>query len=247
MNIQFDGKTEDLIFIEDGFTFPSMSRIVQYHDNTHSNYRRRRRSVREPFSFSVPLIILNDGNELSRDEVNERVSEFLFSDGPKVMKIKDSNWHFIGEFNGPYELPNWINVFTKIEVEFTSQYSHKFYDGERTQITSDKRVTIETKSQIPTIPLIELTGLSGNDVQISNSKKDGSFKRIRLTGTLPDGITIDPQRETIFTTSTGTERLDLLRIDSNFEDFTLEDGDVITLTNAGETASAKLTYKELML
>lgn len=246
MNLQFNGKTNDLIFVEEEFVFPSMSKKVQYHPSEHASRRRRKRSIREPFSFSIPLIIKNNRNQLSRDEVNALVSQFLFSNGPKTMKVKNSNWYMIGEFMGPYELPTRINVFMVIDVEFASEYSCKFYDGEKVQ-TASKTTTINTKTQIPTTPLIELTGLTGSDVQISNSKADGSFKRIRLTGALPAGITIDPQNETIFTTSTGTERLDLLRIDSNFEDFTLEDGDVITLTNAGTSAAAKLTYKELML
>lgn len=243
MNIQFDGKSEDLVFIEDGFTFPSMSKKVQYNESSHASMRRRRRSVREPFSFSVPLIILNDGNELSRDEVNERVSEFLFSDGPKVMKIKDSNWHFIGEFNGPYELPNWINVFTKIEVEFTSEYSHKIYDVPRIQ--QGDNFTITSKTQTPTVPLIELSGLTGDDVQISNSSD--SFQRIRLSGTLPANLTIDIENERIYETVSGVDRSNLLRIDSDFEHFKVKDGDVITLINASDTAQAKLTYNELML
>src|SRR5699024_6589312 len=98
-----------------------------------------------------------------------------------------------GEFNGPYASPNVLNGFVCFELEFTSSYSHKFYDGDQVVRTSDKRARISTKSQLPTIPLIELTGLVGNDVQISNSKRDGTFKRIRLSGNLPAGLTIDPQ------------------------------------------------------
>src|SRR5699024_12620670 len=144
-------------------------------------------------------------------------------------------------------LHNVINGLVSHELEFTSSYRHKFDDGEQVVRTSDKRARISTTSHLPTIPLIKLTGLSGNDVQISNSKHDGTFKRIRLSGNLPAGLTIAPQNETIYTTSTGTERLDLLRIDSNFEDFTLENVDVVVLTNESDTAAAKLTYKELML
>src|SRR5699024_6172095 len=152
-----------------------------------------------------------------------------------------------GEFNGPYELPNVINGFVSFELEFTSSYSHKFYDGEQVVRTSDKRARISTRSQLPMIPLIESTGLSGNDVQISNSKHDGTFKRIRLSGNLPAGLTIDPQNESIYTTSTGTERFDLLRIDSNFEDFTLENLDVVVMTSESDTSATKLTYKEYVL
>lgn len=247
MNFNFDGKKDELIFIEDGFVFPSMSKKVQYHPTEHVSRRRRRRSIREPFSFSIPFFAKNNQNKTERDEVNERISKLFYSTSPERLKIKNSNWYMIGEFNGPYDLPNVINGFTSFEMEFTSSYSHKFYDGEQVVRTSDKRARISTKSQLPTIPLIELTGLSGNDVQISNSKHDGTFKRIRLSGNLPAGLTIDPQNETIYTTSTGTERLDLLRIDSNFEDFTLENLDVVVLTNESDTAAAKLTYKELML
>ena len=241
----YGGKSDELIFVEDGFTFPSMSKLVQYHDNTHSSYRQRRRSIREPFSFSLPIMVFK--KNASRQELNERLNNLLNSKGPQVLEFEDVDWYLIGEFNGPYEIPNTINYMTSFEMEFTSSYSHKFYDGEQVVRTSDKRAKISTKSQLPTIPLIELTGLSGNDVQISNSKHDGTFKRIRLSGNLPAGLTIDPQNETIYTTSTGTERLDLLRIDSDFEDFTLENLDVVVLTNESDTAAAKLTYKELML
>lgn len=247
MNFTFNGKESNLIMIEDGFVFPSLSKQVTYHDNNHASYRRRKRSTFEPFSFSVPFFARNNQNTMTRDDLNTIINNLFYSKGPQKFKLKNSGWHIIGEFNGPYETPNIINGFTSFEMEFTSSYSHKFYDGEQVVRTSDKRARISTKSQLPTIPLIELTGLSGNDVQISNSKHDGTFKRIRLSGNLPAGLTIDPQNETIYTTSTGTERLDLLRIDSNFEDFTLENLDVVVLTNESDTAAAKLTYKELML
>lgn len=241
MNIQFNGKTEGLIFIEDGFTFPSMSKQVQYHTSSHSSRRRRRRSIREPFSFTIPLIILNDGNKHTRDEVNARINEFLFSEGPKRLEMTDSNWYFIGEFNGPYELPNRINVFTKIEVEFTSEYSHKFYDSPKVQ--QGNTFTINSKTQVPTVPLIELSGLTGTDIQVSNSSD--AFKRIRLSGPLPAQLTLDIENERIYESTTGIDKKGLLRIDSEFEHFTLKNGDVITLSQSG--AAAKLTYNELIL
>src|SRR5699024_7545515 len=128
----------------------------------------------------------------------------------------------IGEFNGPYEMPNIVNGLTSFELEFTSEYSHKFYDEERTQTTgaTTKRVTINSKTQIPTVPLIELTGLSGNDVQVSIS--GDSFRRIRLSGNLPSNLTIDIENETIYETNSGVNRLNLLRIDSAFEDFKIK-------------------------
>lgn len=246
MNFSFDGKQDRLILIRDGFEFPSMSEQVQYYDSEHSNRRRERRSTRVPFSFAVPIAILNDRNQLTRDEVMNRVNQMFYSDGPKKFKVKDSDWHFVGRFNGPYMLPNKINAFYETEVEFTSEYSHKFYDEERTQTTgTTKRVTINSKTQIPTVPLIELTGLSGTDVQVSIS--GDSFRRIRLSGNLTANLTIDIENETIYETNSGVNRLNLLRIDSSFEDFKIKNGDVVVLTNAGSNASAKLTYKELLL
>lgn len=244
MNFKFDGKEDDLIFIKDGFTFPSMSKQVQYYPSEHSSFRRRQRDTREPFSFSVPFIVRNKQNKLTREEVNKRVSDLLYSETPKKFKVKDSTWHFIGEFNGPFELPPIINGFTEIEIDFTSQYSVKFYDTDKVQ-TAEKTVTINTKSQLPTIPLIELTGLTGTDVQISIS--GDSFRRIRLTGNIPAQLTIDIENESIYETSTGLNRINLLRYDSAFEDFRIKNRDVVVLTNASETAKAKLTYKELLL
>ena len=244
MNFTFDGKKDDLIFIEDGFVFPSMSKQVQYSDSSHSDYRIKRRSTRVPFTFSIPLIVTNKQNTISRDELNKRIIDLLYSDLPKKFKVRDSDWHFIGEFNGPFELPPIINGFTQIELEFTSQYSVKFYDEEKVQKAA-KTVTINTKSQLPTIPLIELTGLTGTDVQVSISGDE--FRRIRLTGNIPSQLTIDIENEEIYETNSGLNRINLLRYDSAFEDFRIKDKDVVVLTNASETAQAKLTYKELLL
>lgn len=244
MNFSFDGQTDNLIFIEDGFTFPSMSKQVKYGDSSHSDYRIKRRSTRVPFTFSVPLIVMNKQNTMSRDELNQRIINLLYSNEPKRFKVRDSNWYFIGEFNGPFELPPKINSFTQIEVEFTSSYSVKFSDTEKVQ-TAAKTVTINTKSQLPTIPLIELTGLTGTDVQISIT--GDAFRRIRLTGNIPARLTIDIENEEIYETNSGLNRVNLLRYDSAFEDFRIKNGDVVVLTNAGENAQAKLTYKELLL
>src|SRR5699024_9247050 len=159
----FNGKSDDLIFIEDGFTFPSMSKQVQYHNSEHSNYRRRLRSTREPFSFPLPIFAFRKG--IDRQELNERLNNLLYSDGPAKLEIEDLNWYLIGEFNGPYEMPNTVNGLTSFELEFTSEYSHKFYDEECTQTTgTTKRDAINSKTQITTAPLIALPGLSGNDV-----------------------------------------------------------------------------------
>ena len=236
----YDGKTDELIFIEDGFTFPSMSKQVQYHETNHSSYRRRKRATLSPLTFSIPVMVFKK-SWVTRSDLNDRLNYLLYSDGPKKLVFEDVEWYIEGEFNGPYEIPNTINYMTSFEIEFTTSHPYKILNEARTQEGST--ITIDTKSQLPTLPHIELTGLTGDDVQISNSKADGSFKRIRLSGSLPAGITIDPENETLYRTDTGDERLDLLRIDSNFEDFTLEDGDVVTV-NQG---SAKLTYKELML
>src|SRR5699024_9243195 len=131
MNFSYNNKTNNLIVIEDGFTFPSMAKKVQYNESEHASYRRRKRSILEPFSFSVPFFVKNNQNKMGRDEVNRIVNETFYSSGPKKFKLKDSQWYMMGEFNGPYELPNVINVFNSFEMEFTSSYPYKFYDGER--------------------------------------------------------------------------------------------------------------------
>src|SRR5699024_7540097 len=142
-------------------------------------------------------------------------------------------------------MPNTVNGLTSFELEFTSAYSHKFFDSERTQTSSNKRVTISTRTQIPTVPLIELTGLSGNDGQVSIS--GDSFRRIRLSGNLPSNLTIDIENETIYETNSGVNRLNLRRFDSAFEDFKIKNGDVVVLTNASDRASATMTYQDWLL
>ena len=238
----FAGKTDSLIFIEDGFTFPSMSKIVQYRNTSHASYRKRTRSILEPLTISIPIMAFR--RNVTRQELNERLSQLLYSESPRVLRIEGVDWYVIGEFNGPYEIPNTINGLTSFEIDFTSTYPYKFYDVEKTQI-ANKTVTINSKTQLPTIPLIELSSLTGNDVQISIS--GDSFRRIRLTGELPSKITIDIENERIYETNSGLNMMKLLRYDSTFEDFKIKNNDVVVVTNASDTAQAKLIYKELLL
>ena len=238
----FAGKTDSLIFIEDGFTFPSMSKIVQYRNTSHASYRKRTRSILEPLTISIPIMAFR--RNVTRQELNERLSQLLYSESPRVLRIEGVDWYVIGEFNGPYEIPNTINGLTSFEIDFTSTYPYKFYDVERNQ-TANKTVIINSKTQLPTIPLIELSNLTGNDVQISIS--GDSFRRIRLTGELPSKITIDIENERIYETNSGLNMMKLLRYDSAFEDFKIKNNDVVVVTNASDTAQAKLIYKELLL
>lgn len=246
MNFKYNNKTDKQFVIEKEFAFPSFSNVIQFRESNHSDIRRRLRNTRTPFTVGVPLIVLKKekGIEISRDDLIARLNRLLYSEGPRELKLEDTNWHLIGEFQGPYVLPPYFDDFTTVNVEFVSEFSHKFYDGEKVQ-TAAKTITINTKSQLPTIPLIELTGLTGTDAQISIS--GDSFRRIRLTGNIPSQLTIDIENERIYETSTGLNRVNLLRYDSAFEDFRIKDKDVVVLTNASETAKAKLTYKELLL
>ena len=140
-----------------------------------------------------------------------------------------------------------------VSLNFESSYPFKFYDTERTQTTgtTTKRVTINSKTQISTVPLIELTGLSGDDVQVKRSRLlpngETESEGIRLSGNLPSNITIDIENERIYETNSGLNRINLLRIDSAFEDFRIQNNDVVVLTNSGANAQVKLTYKELLL
>ena len=238
----FAGKTDSLIFIEDGFTFPSMSKIVQYRNTSHASYRKRTRSILEPLTISIPIMAFR--RNVTRQELNERLSQLLYSESPRVLRIEGVDWYVIGEFNGPYEIPNTINGLTSFEIDFTSTYPYKFYDEEKTQI-ANKTVIIKSKTQLPTTPLIELSSLTGNDVQISIS--GDSFRRIRLTGELPSKITIDIENERIYETNSGLNMMKLLRYDSAFEDFKIKNNDVVVVTNTSDTAQAKLIYKELLL
>ena len=238
----FAGKTDSLIFIEDGFTFPSMSKIVQYRNTSHASYRKRTRSILEPLTISIPIMAFR--RNVTRQELNERLNQLLYSESPRVLSIEDVDWYVIGEFNGPYEIPNTINGLTSFEIDFTSTYPYKFYDVEKTQ-TANKTVIINSKTQLPTIPLIELSNLTGNDVQISIS--GDSFRRIRLSGDLPSLLTIDIENEKIYETNSGLNMMKLLRYDSAFEDFKIKNNDVVVVTNASDTTQAKLIYKELLL
>jgi phage-related protein len=238
----FAGKTDSLIFIEDGFTFPSMSKIVQYRNTSHASYRKRTRSILEPLTISIPIMAFR--RNVTRQELNGRLSQLLYSESPRVLSIEDVDWYVIGEFNGPYEIPNTINGLTSFEIDFTSTYPYKFYDEERTQI-ANKTVIIKSKTQLPTTPLIELSNLTGSDVQISIS--GDSFRRIRLSGDLPSLLTIDIENEKIYETNSGLNMMKLLRFDSAFEDFKIKNNDVVVVTNASDTAQAKLIYKELLL
>ena len=239
MNFSFDGKTNRNILIEDGFTFPVMAKFVEYNDSGHASYRRRLRSIREPFSFSVPLIVRNNQNKISRDEITNQIIKLLDSDGPKKLKLKDADWHFSGEFGGPFYIPPIINAFTIIDVEFTSSYSHKFYDDVKTFTTSGTH-TVSSRTQLPTPPVIKLTGLTGNDVQITLTGK--RLRRIRLTGNLPSNLTIDVENERIYETNSELNMIHLLRVDSHFEIFHVEHGDVFVINNG----TAEVSFKELM-
>lgn len=239
MNFTFNGKKDSLIFIEDGFTFPSMSKKTQYHESTHKNYRKRKRSVMEPFSFSIPFIVRNEQNKLTRDEVSNRLFNLIYSDGPGKFQLKDTEWYFYGEFNGPYYLPPIINGFTQIELEFTCEIPYKISSQEI--VKEGTSININTKTQLPLVPLIELTGLTGTDVQIS--VVGNSLKKIRLTGTLPATLTIDIENESIYETNSKIDKINLLRVDSEFEDFTLKNGEVVVVNNG----KAKLKYRELFV
>lgn len=240
----FKGRKEELVMFDNGFQVPSFTKQTDYHSTSHASFQRRLRHRFTPYAFPVALRIYNKDNALPMEEVIRRVNAFFNTDKPEIFKIPETNYYFIGEFDGPVELDFNMNVINYIDLKFQSAYPYKFYDTEKVQ-TASKTVTINTKSQLPTIPLIELTGLTGTDVQISIS--GDSFRRIRLTGNLPARLTIDIENEEIYETNSGLNRVNLLRYDSAFEDFRIKDKDVVVLTNASETAKAKLTYKELLL
>lgn len=227
-----------------GFEVPSFTKETTYRDSSHSSYQVRQWHRFKPLEFDVPIRIYNKNNVLTMDEVIQRVNAFFYSEGPEVFKIPGSSYYFIGEFDGPIGLEFNMNVINYKSVKFISAYPYKFYDGERVQIAR-KSVQINTKSQIPTIPLIELSNLTGTDVQISVTGDD--FRRIRLTGQLPSKLTIDIENEEIYETNSKVDMLNLLRFDSAFEDFKIKNGDVVVVTNANSTAQAKITYKELLL
>ena len=227
-----------------GFEVPSFTKETTYRDSSHSSYQVRQWHRFKPLEFEVPIRIYNKNNVLTMDEVIRRVNAFFYSEGPEVFKIPETSYYFIGEFDGPIGLEFNMNVINYVSVKFISAYPYKFYDAERVQMAS-KTVQINTKSQIPTIPLIELSNLTGTDVQISISGDD--FRRIRLTGQLPSLLTIDIENEQIYETNSKVNMLHLLRFDSAFEGFKIKNGDVVVVTNASSTAQAKITYKELLL
>src|SRR5699024_190788 len=96
----YGGKSDSLIFVEDGFTFPSMSKQVQYGTTSHASYRQRKRSILEPFTLSIPIMAFRKG--VDRQALNERLSTLLYSEEPKILKFEDTNWYLIGECHGLY-------------------------------------------------------------------------------------------------------------------------------------------------
>lgn len=239
----YNGKTDSLITLGEGFRIPLFAKEVQYNDTSHASYRRRKRQRLIPLEFTVPLRVWNNYNRIPLIDVQERLNKWLWSDGPGTFKIPGTDYYFIGEFDGPLDIDAYMIAIDEIDVSFTSHLPYKIYDDEK--VVEGKTITINSRTQIPTTPLIELSGLTGDDVQISIS--GDTFRRIRLSGTLPSNIIIDIEAERIYEKNSGLDRINLLRRDSAFEDFRIENGDVVTITNAGTNAKAKLTFKELLL
>lgn len=243
MNFTFNDKQSELLYVEDGFVIPSFPKEVQYHSASHSDYRIRQRGIFVPIEFEVPFVLRNKRDTLHRDDVIEEVTNLFYSDGPNWFSLKDSKWKVYGEFTGPFEVPKRIDTFTEITLRFVSSYAYKF--AKEDKIQSGSSISIKTKSQVPTVPFIELTNVNTNDLQISITGSD--FYRLRLsTGSatkLPAKITIDIENEDIYETNSKVSIIKNLHIDSTFEEFKIKNGDVV-VTNNG---TMKITYKELML
>lgn len=240
----FKGVQSDVVWFDKGFNIPLFTKQTTFSDSSHTSFRNRRRHTYSPLSFKVPIRIYNKNNRLSIDEVIRRVNNFFYSDEPKEFKIPDTDYYFIGEFDGPIEIDFKMNVIMYTEVTFNSEYPYKFYDNEKVQ-TASKSVIIDSKTQLPTTPLIEVTGVTGNDLQISIS--GNNFYRFRMTGDLPENITIDIENERIYETLSGVNLMKYFRYNTSFENMKVSDGDTVVLTNDSTTAKAKLTYKELLL
>lgn len=236
MNFKFHDETSDILQVEDGFEIPVFSYNVDYHATEHSNKRIKKRGAYEPLEFEVPFNLYTKRNSLDRDEVTRAVTE-LISKGTGYFSLDDSEYMFYGEFTGPFTVPKHINIFTVITLTFKSEYSFKFAKEET--VLTGKTVTVPDKLQIPVAPQIELTGAS-NDVQISISGDD--FRKMRLQGNVPSSLYIDIDKEIIQEKNTGINKVNLLLINSSFEDFLLRGGDVVT-TNSG---TMKITFRELI-
>lgn len=244
----FNGKTDDLITVG-AFRIPFFQKETQYNSTEHANRRRRRRERFIPLEFELPLNIWNGYNAIPIDEVIYRVNNWLYSDGPKKLKIPGTNFYFIGEFNGELDISLNMIALETITVTFTSEYPFKFLDNEKVQ-SGVGSIRINSATQMPTIPLIELSGVTGNDIQISVA--GSKFNRIRLInekGNFPDKLTIDIENERIYETLSGVDFMHSLvatsTLVSEFEEFKITDRD--TVASSQEDVTIKLTYKELIL
>ena len=244
----FDGKTDDLITLG-AFRIPFFQKETQYNSSEHANRRRRRRDRFVPLEFEVPLNIWNEYNTIPIDEVIYRVNNWLYSNGAKKLKIPDTNFYFIGEFDGELDISLNMIALETITVTFTSEYPFKFLDNERTQ-SGTGSIRIDSVTQVPTIPLIELSGVTGKDIQIS--VVGSKFNRIRLKndkGNFPDKLTIDIENERIYEPLSGVDFMHSLvatsTLVSEFEEFKIKDRD--TVTSSQKDVTIKLTYKELIL
>ena len=244
----FDGKSDDLITLG-AFRIPFFQKETQYISTEHADTRRRSRERFVPLEFEVPLNIWNGYNTIPIDEVIYRVNNWLYSDSPKKLKIPDTNFYFIGEFDGELDISLNMIALETITVTFKSEYAFKFLDDEKVQSGVGK-ITIDSVTQMPTIPLIELSGVTGNDIQIS--VVGSKFNRIRLIndkGNLPDKLTLDIENERIYETLSGVDFMHSLvatsTLVSEFEEFKIKDRDVVT--SSQEDVTIKLTYKELIL
>lgn len=240
----FKRKQSEIIMFDKGFKIPMFTKETTFADTSHSSYRRRRRHIYNPLGFKVPIRIYNKNNQLSIEEVMRRVNDFFYSEGPERFKIPDTSYYFIGEFDGPIEIDFNMNVINYVEVTFNSEYPYKFYDDEQV-LTVQKTVKVKSKTQLPTTPLIEFSGLSGNNLQLSVS--GDKFMRFRMSGNLPANISVDFENEKFYETNSGVDLTNLVHYDSAFSDFKIDDGDTLVLTNDSDTAKAVLTYKELLL
>ena len=238
MNFKFNNQTSDYLQVEDSFEIPVFPYEVDFHETEHSNTRIKKRGTFKPLEFDVPFNLYNNQNKTDRDTVLREVTKLL-SSGVGWFSLDDADWQMYGQFTGPFYVPKHINVFTVITLKFVSPYSFKFSKTET--VLTGSTITIPSTSFVPITPYIELTELTSNDVQVSVTGDE--FRRIRLSGTVPALLTIDIPNERIYETNSKVDRINLLHLDSSFEDFKVKSGDVI-VTNNG---TMKIKYRELML
>lgn len=174
-----------------------------------------------PRVLTIEYMLDSDSSE-EQQEKFDLLRYYLSSNGPVPIRFKDQpRFTFYGEFQGAEEVEsNKLNIVSRFTVIC---YDPRKYGN---TIVTDGKITILTR--YTTYPdKIEVK----TSTEVSKLDIKAPTKTISLVGSIPSGalIEIDVQKGEI--KMNGATRYDLVSLTSDFENFTVETGDVITTTN----------------